>query len=85
MTLTVPQIPAHTHPAQVNSNGSSNNPGGNFWASWTGSQYSDQGANSAMNVGVINSVGGGLPHNNLKPYLAINFVIALFGVFPTQS
>jgi microcystin-dependent protein len=86
VTLTTQQIPAHTHPAQVNvAGGSSNNPGGNFWADWTGSQYSDKGTNASMNAGVITSVGGSLPHDNLMPYLAVNFVIALFGIFPSQS
>jgi microcystin-dependent protein len=86
VTLTVSQIPAHTHPVQVNSSGgNSNSPGGNFWANWTGSQYSDQGTNASMNTGVISSVGGSLPHDNIKPYLALNFIFSLFGVYPSQS
>lgn len=86
VTLNTQQIPQHTHPAQVNSSGgNSNNPGGNFWANWTGSQYSDQGINASMNAGVTPSVGGSQPHDNLMPYLAVNFIISLFGVFPSQS
>ncbi len=86
VTLNMNQIPVHSHPAQINSSGGAlNKPGGNYWANWTGSQYSDQGTTSAMNAGVIGSIGGGLPHENRKPYLAVNFIISLFGVYPSQS
>ena len=86
VTLSVSQIPAHTHAAQASSGGgTSNNPAGNFWANWTGSQYSDQGTNSAMNAGATGAGGGSQPHDNLMPYLAVNFIIALYGVYPSQS
>lgn len=86
VTLTASQIPAHTHPAQVSSGGgTSNNPAGNYWANWTGSQYTDQGASAVMNAGATAPTGGNLPHNNLPPYVAVNFIIALFGVYPSQS
>jgi len=84
--LTASQIPAHTHPAQVSSGGgTSNNPAGNYWANWTGSQYSDQGASAAMNAGATVPAGGNLRHNNLPPYVAVNFIISLFGVYPSQT
>lgn len=86
VTLTVNQMPAHTHPAQATSGaGTSNNPAGNAWANWPGSQFSDQGITAAMNAGAIGFAGGSQPHENLMPYLTINFIIALYGVFPTQS
>jgi microcystin-dependent protein len=86
VALSISQIPLHTHPAQATSGGgTSNNPASNVWANWTGSQYSDQGAGSAMNAGVIGSIGNGLPHDNMMPYLAVNFIISLFGVFPSQG
>ena len=86
VTLTVNQIPAHTHAPQANSGGgTSNSPANNFWANWTGSQYSDQAPGSLMNEAVIGLTGGSQPHDNLPPYLAINFVIALYGVYPSQS
>jgi microcystin-dependent protein len=40
---------------------------------------------TSMNAGVISPTGGSQPHNNLQPYLVINYVIALVGIFPTRS
>ncbi len=90
VTLTVNQIPAHTHAPQVNSGGgTSNSPANNTWANWTGRQYSDQTSvtspGSPMNAGVFGLTGGNQPHENRPPFLAINFIIALFGVYPSQS
>ncbi|HUA68936.1 MAG TPA: tail fiber protein [Candidatus Saccharimonadales bacterium] len=86
VTLVSTQIPTHTHPAQGSSNsGSSNNPVNNLWANWTGSQYSDQPTNSQMNAGALAATGSNQPHDNRMPYLAVNFIISLFGVYPSQS
>jgi microcystin-dependent protein len=90
VTLTVNQITAHTHTPQVNSGGgTSNNPANNTWANWTGRQYSDQisvvAPGSPMNAGVIGLTGGSQPHENRPPFLAVNFIIALFGIYPSQS
>jgi microcystin-dependent protein len=38
-----------------------------------------------MNPAVVNSAGGSQAHNNLQPYLVVNFVIALTGIFPSRS
>ncbi len=38
-----------------------------------------------MNGGAVAASGGNQPHSNLPPYLAMNYVISLFGVFPSQS
>jgi microcystin-dependent protein len=38
-----------------------------------------------MNNAMIGSSGGGQPHNNLQPYLVLNWIIALFGIYPSQS
>lgn len=90
VTLTGSQIPTHGHSfnASLNS-GSQSSPAGNAPATYAaagGSAYfqttspGDQMA--AQSIGVV---GGNQPHDNLQPYQAITFIIALFGVFPTQS
>jgi microcystin-dependent protein len=38
-----------------------------------------------MGAPTVGSAGGSQPHNNLQPYLAVNFIIALFGIFPSQN
>ena len=84
--LTVQQIPSHTHVAQAGGSGTSNSPAGNVWAGWTGAQYSDQTSGlGALSPVTISPVGGSQPHDNLMPFLAVNFIISLFGVFPSQN
>jgi len=88
VTLTVGQIPAHAHLPQADAgNGDSSNPTGNIWAQSPATrQYiAGTGANAPMSTQAMVSAGGSQPHDNMLPYLAINFIISLYGVFPTQS
>ncbi len=86
VTLTVNQIPSHTHSAMGQSgNGNQSSPAGGVWAASSLNQYSSAGANSNMNVNAIGSAGGSQPHDNMMPYLCVNFIISLYGIFPTQS
>ncbi len=92
VTLTADQIPAHTHtPNAISSPGSSTSPAGKLWAegssggSATYNAYSTGTPNSVMNAGAITTAGGDQPHNNLQPYLVVNFIIALQGIFPARS
>ena len=88
VTLTVQQTPAHTHPPQVSSsNGTSNNPAGKVWANWTGAQYSTQAPTpgAIMNASAMAPNGGSQPHENMLPYLTINFIISLFGIYPPRT
>lgn len=88
VTLLTAQIPAHTHPAAA-SDGTvgtaQDSPSGAYWSKWVGGAFSTAEGSSSMNAGAIGSIGGGQPHNNLPPYLAVSFVIALVGIFPTRN
>ncbi len=85
VTLTVNQIPVHSHPAQsASGGGTSNSPAGNVCADWTGSQYSDVAPTGQMKAGLLGSTGGSQPHDNMMPFVGINFIISLFGIFPSQ-
>jgi len=42
-------------------------------------------SNTAMNANAIGSAGGSQPHTNMQPYLALNFIISMFGIFPSQT
>jgi microcystin-dependent protein len=88
VTLTTNQMPIHGHLPQADSNnGNSSNPTGNIWAqSQASRQYVAAGsANALMNAGAMASAGGSQPHDNMLPFLAVNFVISLFGIFPSQT
>lgn len=87
VTLTVPQMPAHTHALLASANNATTaNAGGNVLAqtpSYT--PYIDFSPNVSLAASSVNSVGGSQPHNNLHPYLCIDFIISLFGIFPSQT
>ena|ERR1700731_917634 len=87
LTLLISELPAHTHAANCNSGaGDQYGPPGNFWATDAGgnNEYNATGT-SAMAPGAVGPAGGNQPHNNLQPYLVLNFCIALQGVFPPRS
>ena len=87
VTLTVSQITAHTHPYLGSSSVSNDpNPGGNVVGqSTTISLYESQAPSAAMAAGGIGSTGGSQPHTNFQPYLCVDFIISLFGIFPSQT
>jgi microcystin-dependent protein len=91
VTLTANQIPIHTHAAQVQSGaGDSGAPAANaVWASSAGGvkvyTASATPPASAMAAGNIGSAGGNQPHENRMPFLAVNFIISLFGIFPSPN
>ena len=88
VTLTAQQVPSHTHTVNVN-NGtpSSSSAGNNLLASASGNTnvYSTSAPDQAMSANAVSKVGGSQPHSNIQPYLAINFIISLFGVYPSPS
>jgi microcystin-dependent protein len=87
VTLTTSQIPAHSHVPQANSNpGNSNTPQGNLWAgSGSSTIYSAVAPSVNLDPAAIGSSGGSQPHDNMQPFLVINFILSLFGVFPSQN
>jgi microcystin-dependent protein len=87
VTLTIGQTPAHTHALVASSDASNQStPIGSMLANATaaGAMVYGTGTLAAM-APAISSVGGSQPHENLMPILAVNFIISLFGIFPTQS
>ena len=85
-TLTENQLPLHTHPAQAQTAaGNQGSPAAGVWAQSSLNQFSTAAANSTMNNTLIQPAGGSQPHDNMMPFLTLSFIIALFGVFPSQS
>jgi len=84
-TLPNSEMAEHTHTFGA-SNAAPNQglPTGNMWASNSGA-YSSASPDSSMNPASISSAGGNQPHTNMQPYLVLNFIIALQGIFPSQN
>ncbi len=86
-TLITSEIPTHNHTLSVNTNGgTSDNPTGNYMASNSeGIKHYSNSAGSNANAASIGNAGGSQPHNNMPPYLCVNFVIALSGIYPSRN
>lgn len=87
VTLTVNQIPSHTHSVQANKTAGANNQlnaTGNFWANSGNNTFSSN-KNSTMAPGTVSPAGGSQPHSNLSPLLVVNMCIALQGIFPSRN
>lgn len=89
VTLTVQQIPSHTHPllASLDAGGQTNPNGAVLGALSPVSIYVPNATppNLPMNASAVTAVGGSQPHDNMQPFLCINFIISLFGIFPSPT
>ncbi len=87
VTLTVQQIPVHNHPAGcLNTDGNSSWSNGGLPAvNTTANAYGAMPPSIAMNAAAVAPVGGSQQHTNFQPYLCVDFIISLFGIFPSQT
>ncbi len=89
ITLLQSEMPNHSHTVNAAGAGSLAGPGANAWASGekghAPAYAATGGATVAMGGQAISSAGGNQPHNNLQPYLVLNFCIAMQGVYPARS
>lgn len=91
ITLTTAQMPSHTHAATptiaaTHTNAVSNNPAGNIFAVTNASTYNNAPNSTASGASAsLGNSGGGQPFSILNPYLTVNFIICLFGVFPSRN
>jgi microcystin-dependent protein len=89
VTLTVSQIPSHAHALLGSTNtASSNSPTSNLGGRVTIAGVFPYGTDAPfqpLSPQAISGVGGSQPHTNLQPYLCINYIISLFGIFPSQT
>lgn len=88
VTLLTTQLPAHTHQlVAVQDAGDSSVPTGAYLAN-TGQldrEYKSSGTTTPMAAGAIGNAGGNQPHNNMQPYLVLNFYIATEGIYPSRN
>ena len=87
VTLTINQVPAHNHTPTANSgSGSQPSPPGGVWAASNLNQSSTTNPPATpMHASTVGFSGGTQPHNNFMPYLCVDFIISLFGIFPSQT
>jgi microcystin-dependent protein len=89
VTLTVQQIPIHTHPLlATNDSGNTANAGNAVLAGQSPVSIYRPNAtppNVAMNASSVSVVGGSQPHDNMQPFLCINYIISMFGLFPSPN
>jgi len=81
--------PSHTHPAVCStSGGNQTDPTGHVWArevSGVTAEYQTGAPDTNLAAAAVSSIGSGDAHNNVQPYLAVNYIIAWAGVFPSQN
>lgn len=85
-TLTIGELPTHTHALQFSTQAAStDNPANNVPAKTVSPIYGPAQSLVAMAPGSISNLGGSQPHENMPPFLVLNYCIALQGVFPSQN
>ena len=89
ITLTVQQIPAHTHPMLCTANlAGGTSPTGQLLGLTQAATITPYGTDAPfvpLGPQSVSPVGGSQPHNNFQPYLCVDFIISLFGIFPSQT
>jgi len=84
-TLTTQEMPMHSHfPMASTGSPAATSPSGNYWASGV-AQYASLPLNTPMASNAIGNAGGSVGHENRAPYLVVNYIIALVGIFPSRS
>jgi len=89
ITLTVQQIPAHSHALLGTANSASSTDPGNQVTGTTQAStitpYGTDNPKTPLSPSAVGSVGGSQPHTNFQPYLCVDFIISLFGIFPSPT
>lgn len=87
VTLTVTQIPAHSHPLLVSTSvANTSAPNNAVLAQSTAADlYIEDTPTNNLSPNAITGVGGSQPHTNLQPYLCVVFIISLYGIFPSPT
>ena len=86
VTLLGNQIPTHNHVLMaVSGTGDQPSPQSTVWAGSSQEHFTSNPPSIAMNGANIHPSGGSLPHDNLSPFQVVNFIISLYGIFPSQG
>jgi microcystin-dependent protein len=86
VTLNITQLPQHNHFLNGSRNAATlDSPTNNVLGGLSTNAYGAPSALAPMATGTVSNVGGSQPHNNMMPYLVLNFCIALQGIFPSRN
>ena len=86
VTVNIQQLPTHLHALNASTdNGNTATPVNNYLAKLNNAYHAADASLTTMEPTSVTSVGGSQPHNNMMPYLTLNFIIALQGIFPSQN
>ncbi len=87
VTVNLNELATHTHPMQASTDvANSPNPASNVTGRPTSVDlYINEAPSAAMATQAITAVGGGRSHGNVQPFQCINFIIALFGIYPSRN
>lgn len=85
VTVNIQQLPTHFHALQASSQNGAVAGLGNAVTARVNNLYAAPSSLTTMSPTSVTSVGGSQPHNNMMPYLVLNFIIALQGIFPSQN
>jgi microcystin-dependent protein len=86
VTVNIQQLPTHIHGMQATSAAAAGDDASNNYLAQAGQNaYAPFGSATAMGPQMVSNVGGNQPHTNMMPYLVLNFIIALQGIFPSQN
>jgi microcystin-dependent protein len=87
VTLTVNQLPIHTHTLMASSDpGNATGPGGNMLSNpFNTFPYFPAPGPQQLNAQTLQPQGGSQPHDNMMPFLCVSYIISLFGLFPSQT
>lgn len=86
VTLTAQQIPVHSHPLLVSNDiPSGNSPANSLLGQAAAKLYRPGNPTVNLHASAVGATGGSQPHSNFQPYLCVNFIISLFGIFPSPT
>jgi len=87
VTVTTAQLPEHNHALAGGAGGNTGlvRPGNHFPGPWSAEPYAAAAASPVtMSASAVGPAGGSQPHDNMIPFLAVSFIISLFGIYPSQ-
>ncbi|MCW2758589.1 MAG: phage tail protein [Nocardioidaceae bacterium] len=86
VTISSNQMPAHHHvPPASSSPGRTTSPNNAYWAGSSDGLYTSSAPDVSMAPTALATAGGNQPHDNMPPYLVVNFIISMYGIYPSPS